>query len=69
VADSQVDVSQSHNAEAAMKAAGMHVESLYIPGVDHSFIGSTPAATRAATLKAINATFDFFHKTLGAPIK
>ncbi|MEY2927345.1 MAG: hypothetical protein RL367_1822 [Pseudomonadota bacterium] len=68
-ADKTVDVSQSHLAEAAMKAAGEPVESLYIPGVDHSFIGKTPAITRDATLKAINATFDFFHKTLGVAAK
>jgi acetyl esterase/lipase len=64
VADAVVPVAQSRDAEAKMKAAGMAVESIYIPGVDHSFIGSTAAETRAATLKATNATFDFFHKTL-----
>jgi acetyl esterase/lipase len=35
--DKTVDVSQSHDAEAKMRAAGMQVESIYIPGVDHSF--------------------------------
>ncbi len=64
--DATVDVSQSRGAEARLKAAGVPVESIYIPGVDHSFIGATAAETRAATLKAINATFDFFHKTLKA---
>ncbi len=68
-ADKTVDVSQSHDAEAKMRAAGMTVESLYIPGVDHSFIGSNAAQTRAATLQATNATFDFFHKILGVPKK
>ncbi len=67
--DKVVDVSQSRTAEAAMKAAGMSVETLYIPGVDHSFIGSTATQTRAATLQAVNATFDFFHKVLGVPLK
>jgi acetyl esterase/lipase len=67
--DKVVDVSQSRTGEAAMKAAGVPVESIYIPGVDHSFIGSTPAQTRAATLKATNATFDFFHKALKVPMK
>ncbi len=62
--DKTVPVEQSHLAEAKMKAAGLHVESIYIPGVDHSFIGATPAITRAATLKATNATFDFFHAQL-----
>lgn len=62
--DAVVDVSQSRAAEARLKAAGVPVETIYIPGVDHSFIGSTLAETKAATLKATNATFDFFHKTL-----
>ncbi len=67
--DKTVPVAQSHLAEAKMKAAGMQVESIYIPGVDHSFIGHTPAETRAATLRATNATFDFFHKTLDKTAK
>ncbi len=67
--DKTVPVTQSQLAEAKMKAAGMQVESIYIPGVDHSFIGHTPAETRAATLLATNATFDFFHKTLDKAAK
>ncbi|MFM5953176.1 MAG: alpha/beta hydrolase fold domain-containing protein [Novosphingobium sp.] len=65
--DKVVPVAQSREAEAAFKAAGVPVQTLYIPGVDHSFIGSTPAQTRAATLQAVNATFDFFHAKLGVP--
>ena len=65
--DKTVPVAQSHLAEAALKAAGVPVEAIYIPGVDHSFIGHTPAATREATLRATNATFDFFHARLGVP--
>ncbi|HET9510771.1 MAG TPA: alpha/beta hydrolase [Sphingomonas sp.] len=65
--DKVVPVAQSRLGEAALRKAGVRVESIYIPGVDHSFIGKTPAETRAATLKATNATFDFFHKTLGVP--
>lgn len=64
--DAVVPVAQSRDVEAKMKVAGMAVEAIYIPGVDHSFIGATAAETRAATLKATNATFDFFHKTLKA---
>lgn len=65
--DRTVPVSQSHIGEAALRKARVPVEAIYIPGVDHSFIGKTPDATRAATLKAVDATFDFFHKTLGVP--
>lgn len=62
--DKVVPVAQSHLGEAALREAGVHVETLYIPAVDHSFIGATPQVTRDATLKALNATFDFFHATL-----
>lgn len=67
--DKVVPVAQSRLGAAALAKAGVKVETIYIPGVDHSFIGKTPAATRAATLRATNATFDFFHKTLGVPRK
>lgn len=62
--DQVVPVVQSHLGEAAFKKAGVRVESIYIPGVDHSFIGKTAEITRAATLRATNATFDFFHAKL-----
>ena len=62
--DPVVPVAQSREAEKAFKAAGVPVESIYIPGAAHSFITDTPAATRAATIQATNATFDFFRKTL-----
>jgi hypothetical protein len=32
--------------------------------LDWGILAATPAATRAASLKATNATFDFIHKTL-----
>ncbi len=62
--DKVVPIAQSEAAYAAMQAAGVPVERIFIPGVDHSFIGRTPAETRAATLQALNATFDFFHRRL-----
>lgn len=67
--DKTVPVAQSHLGEAALRQAGVPVEAIYIPDVDHSFIGKTPQATRDATLKAVNATFDFFHAKLGVPAK
>ena len=62
--DATVDVSQSRLAEARLRAAGVPVTAIYIPDVDHSFIGAKPQVTRDATLKATNATFDFFHQVL-----
>jgi len=65
--DKVVPVSQSRKGEAAFRRAGVPVESIYVDGVDHSFIGKTPEQTRAASLRAINATIDFFHDKLGVP--
>lgn len=60
--DKVVAVTQSLTAYDRMKAVGVPVEKIIFPGVDHSFIGATPAATRDASLKAVNASFDFFHR-------
>jgi acetyl esterase/lipase len=67
--DKVVPVEQSREAEALFRAAGVPVESIYINGVDHSFIGTSLAQTRSATLQATNATFDFFHAKLRVPRK
>jgi len=64
--DKTVDVGQSRAMEAALQRAHVDVEALYIPGVDHSFVGRTPEETRVATLAATNATFDFFHQLFGS---
>jgi acetyl esterase/lipase len=63
--DRTVDVGQSRAMEAALRDAGVVVRAVYIPRVDHSFIGSTAEDTRTATLAATNATFDFFHSLFG----
>lgn len=65
--DKVVPVEQSRIGEARLRAAGVPVETIYIEGVDHSFIGATPEQTRVATLRATNATFDFFHQKLRVP--
>lgn len=62
--DQVVHIDQSRLAEQRLRAAGVPVEAIYIPHVDHSFIGRTPDETREATLRATNATFDFFHARL-----
>lgn len=67
--DHTVSVTQSTDAYAKMKAAGLQVDEIIIPGVDHSFIGKTPAETHAATMRAVNATFDFFHARLDRPAR
>jgi len=67
--DQVVPVAQSRLAEERLGAAGISVQSIYIPGVDHSFLGSDYAITRAATLRAMNATYDFFHATLDGEMR
>lgn len=60
--DRVVSVEQSRNFAASLKAKGVAAELDVIAGVDHSFIGATPEATRAASLRAITATLAFFDK-------
>lgn len=67
--DRTVPAAQSRLLEAKLRAAGNDVTSIYYPGIDHSFIGQTAAETAATSLKAANATFDFFHQKLGVPRK
>jgi len=47
-----------------LKAAGVPHELMFIPGVDHAFIGKTLQQTREANLKALDATFRFIDKTM-----
>ena len=63
--DRTVPVQQSRDFYTLLKSKGVPVELVEIPGVDHSFIGSTPEATRAASLLALQKTFGFIEHTLG----
>lgn len=67
--DRVIPVAQSHLGEERLRAAGVQVESIYIPEVNHSFVGPTLEITRAANLQAVNATFDFFHAVLNRPVE
>lgn len=62
--DQTVPPDQSRTMAAALEAAHVPHELILIPGVNHSFIGKTPEQTRAATVRAIGATFDFFDRQL-----
>jgi acetyl esterase/lipase len=66
--DRTVDVSQSRAMQSALEKAGVEVQGIYIPAVDHSFVGRTLDETREATLAATNATFDFFHRVFGRSV-
>jgi dipeptidyl aminopeptidase/acylaminoacyl peptidase len=48
-----------------LKAKGVKAELMLLPDVGHSFIGETPEATRAASLKALERSFRFIDETIG----
>lgn len=68
-ADQTVTYQQSQDMAARLKEAGVPVALILIliPDVSHSLVGDTHEATREANLKALNATFAFIDKTIGAP--
>lgn len=63
-ADTVVGPQQSRDFHQLLRSKGDAAQLLIIPGVNHSFIGKTPAATRAASLEALQRTMEFFESTL-----
>ena len=63
--DKVVPVGQSRAFDAALRAKGVPSELIVIPAVDHSFIGSSPNATRQASLQALSKTFAFIAAVSG----
>jgi acetyl esterase/lipase len=64
--DRVVPVAQSQQFATALRASKIPVELVVIAGTDHSFIGATPQATRDASLRALNETFDFITTAFAA---
>jgi acetyl esterase/lipase len=64
VNDRTVPVLQSRAYLAALRAKGVQAELVEIPGVDHSFIGATADATRAASLQALDKSLEFIDRTM-----
>jgi len=62
--DKTVSVNQSQNFHAALQAGAVKSQLIVLPDVDHSFVGNTAELTRTASLRALNATIDFFDTTL-----
>jgi acetyl esterase/lipase len=62
--DTLVPYQQTLEMAERLKATGAHSELIVLPGVNHSFIGKTPAQTRDANLKALDATFRFIDRTM-----
>lgn len=65
VNDKTVPIQQSRDYLAALRAKGVPAELIEVPGVDHSFIGATNEATRAASLQALRKSLEFIDRTLG----
>ncbi len=68
-ADKTVDPQQSKRFRDAVEAAGGRISLIMIPDVEHSFIGQTPEATRAASLLALKRSFEFIDATFKRPSK
>jgi acetyl esterase/lipase len=63
--DTTVPTSQTLEMADKLASAGVKHEVIVLPGVNHSFLGKTPDATREANLKALAATFQFIDETIG----
>jgi acetyl esterase/lipase len=63
--DTTVPVGQSQDFHKTLQGAGVRSELLVIPDVNHSFIGKTPEATRAASRLALARTVDFIDSVIG----
>ncbi|WP_047147876.1 alpha/beta hydrolase [Aquamicrobium sp. LC103] len=62
--DKVVPISQSREFEEKLKGAGVDVQTLYVEGVDHSFVAPDEALARSSALTAANRTFEFFVERL-----
>ncbi|HTI66920.1 MAG TPA: alpha/beta hydrolase [Caulobacteraceae bacterium] len=56
---------QSQMFYEALRALGIRAELVMLPGIDHSLIGPTPQATRAAGVQALERTLAFADATIG----
>jgi para-nitrobenzyl esterase len=64
--DRVVPIQQSRAFLARLEEQGVKATLLALPGVDHSFIGPSVQATRAASERAIDESFRFIDRTLQA---
>jgi acetyl esterase/lipase len=64
-ADRTVPVAQTRLFDAALRKAGVPVRTIIIPGVDHSWIGTTPEATAQASRQALGEAIDFIDARIG----
>jgi acetyl esterase/lipase len=66
-ADTTVPYHQTLEMAEALKAAGVHQETIVMPGINHGLLGSTSQATRTANQDGLNATIRFIDATIGSP--
>lgn len=64
--DKTVAVTQSERLHAALLAQGVKSRLLVFPDVEHSFIGATSQQTRTTSLRALEATIEFFDAALSS---
>jgi acetyl esterase/lipase len=67
--DKVVPASQTDELEVALRAKGVPVTKIIIPGVDHSWIGKTPESTRNASKYALRTSVDFIDAHIGDHVK
>lgn len=64
-ADFAVPYQQSEVMAAALKGAGVPVETLILPGANHGWFAKTPQETAAAHRRALAATIAYFDRRFG----
>lgn len=65
LADSAAPAGPAKTFAEKLKASGVSVEELYLPGIGHGWQGPTLEATREASLAALDRTFAFFDQVAG----
>lgn len=65
--DTVIAADQSSRMAELLRARGNRVETLFIPGADHGWMGETPGATRDAHLRALRGSFAFFDRIARIP--
>lgn len=63
--DQTVPAAQTDLFGAALRRAGVLVQKIILPGIDHSWIGKTPEATREASKYALITAIDFIEARIG----